>query len=304
MGDAYEMRAATPQDLDAVVELVDTADEAMGVAPDATREFLSWLWRIAATDLTRDTRLVHRGGEIAAFAQGTWREEEGGPLSLFVRVHPDHRDAGLDRRLVAWAESLAEQRGTEGVRASVPHVDDTAKDALRDRGYREVRAFYMMGRTLAADEDPGTPPSDVTLRTFEDGDERRLFDVHEASFADHWGFRPSVFETFIAELYGDDWDPSFVYIAEADGRAVGHLIGFRFEAQAFVGMLGVVPACRGRGIATAMLHRAFADASAKGFREVTLGVDAQNPHGAVALYEGVGMTVRRRDDTFDLGTES
>jgi ribosomal protein S18 acetylase RimI-like enzyme len=36
--------------------------------------------------------------------------------------------------------------------------------------------------------------------------------------------------------------------------------------------------------------------------EVRLYVDARNVHGAVALYEGVGMSVYRRYDTFDLGT--
>jgi hypothetical protein len=35
---------------------------------------------------------------------------------------------------------------------------------------------------------------------------------------------------------------------------------------------------------------------------VRLGVDAQNPTGAVALYESVGMTPYRSYDTFDLGT--
>jgi hypothetical protein len=35
---------------------------------------------------------------------------------------------------------------------------------------------------------------------------------------------------------------------------------------------------------------------------VRLGVDAQNPTGAVALYEGVGMTVSHAYDTYDRGT--
>ncbi len=33
-----------------------------------------------------------------------------------------------------------------------------------------------------------------------------------------------------------------------------------------------------------------------------LGVDSQNPTGAVALYESVGMTPYRAYDIFDLGT--
>lgn len=40
----------------------------------------------------------------------------------------------------------------------------------------------------------------------------------------------------------------------------------------------------------------------RGHHEVRLGVDAQNPTGAVALYEGVGMTAYRAYDIFDLGT--
>jgi hypothetical protein len=31
-------------------------------------------------------------------------------------------------------------------------------------------------------------------------------------------------------------------------------------------------------------------------------VDTQNVHGAVAVYEGVGMSVYRRYDVFDVGT--
>ena len=31
-------------------------------------------------------------------------------------------------------------------------------------------------------------------------------------------------------------------------------------------------------------------------------MDTQNVHGGVALYEGVGMSVYRRDDIFDIGT--
>jgi ribosomal protein S18 acetylase RimI-like enzyme len=67
-------------------------------------------------------------------------------------------------------------------------------------------------------------------------------------------------------------------------------------------MLGVIKPWRGRGIATALLHRAFAEIATRDRTEVKLGVDALNPHGAVALYESVGMTVERRMDIFEWGT--
>ena len=51
-----------------------------------------------------------------------------------------------------------------------------------------------------------------------------------------------------------------------------------------------------------LLRRAFAELAARGLREVRLGVDAENPTGAVALYEDVGMSPLRVYDTFELGT--
>lgn len=56
------------------------------------------------------------------------------------------------------------------------------------------------------------------------------------------------------------------------------------------------------GPGRSLLRRSFAELAGRGMREVRLGVDAQNVHAAVALYEGVGMSVHRRYDTFDLGT--
>jgi ribosomal protein S18 acetylase RimI-like enzyme len=46
----------------------------------------------------------------------------------------------------------------------------------------------------------------------------------------------------------------------------------------------------------------LAELADRGKREARLGVDAENPHGAVGLYEGVGMSVCRRYDSFDLDT--
>ena len=75
-----------------------------------------------------------------------------------------------------------------------------------------------------------------------------------------------------------------------------------FAGEANIESIGVVPAWRGRGIAKALLRRAFAALAKRGHHEVRLGVDAQNPTGAVALYESVGMTPYRSYDIFDLGT--
>lgn len=300
----FTARAATDADLDVIVRLVDEADRALGLDPDPIREFLTWIWHIPSTDLGRDTCLVLDGSEVACFAQGMWSREEGGPLDLLVRVHPNHVARGIGSWALAWGEALADERGSEGIRAQTADRDVAGRALLVSRGYVQVRSSWTMGRGLASAEDAGAAPAGVIIRAFETGrDERALHEVNEASFADHWGFRSIPYETFAAEMYGaEDWDPSLAHLAEVDGEVVGHSVALSFAGEGYVAVLGVVPARRGRGIAKALLRRSFAELAKRGHREVRLGVDAQNPTGAVALYESVGMTPYRAYDTFDLGT--
>jgi mycothiol synthase len=299
----YTQRPAIDADLDVVVRLIEDADRALGLDPDPIREYLTWIWHVPLTDLGRDTRLALKGSEVAGYAQGMWSLEEGGPLDSLIRVHPNHLGRGIGSWALAWVEALATERSSEGVRAQTVDRDVAGRALLLSRGYVRVRSSFTMGRKLDLEEDPGAPPAGTTIRVFETGkDERALFEVHEASFADHWGFRPISFETFEAEMYGADWDPSLAHLAEVDGAIVGHVVALSFAGDGYVAVLGVLPRWRGRGIAKALLRRAFAELARRGHREVRLGVDAQNPTGAVALYEGVGMTPYRSYDIFDLGT--
>lgn len=298
------MRPVTDADLDAVVHLVDEADRALGLEADPLREYLTWIWHLPSTDLARDTRLVVDGARPICYAQATWSSEEGGPLEASIRVHPEHVGRGLGSWALAWAEASAAERGADGVRARVADRDEAAHALLTSRGYVKVRSSWTMGRTLDPGEEPGAAPPGVTIRGFQEGrDEHVMHEAHEAAFAEHWGFRPVPYEVFEAQMYAADaWDPSLTCLAEADGQVVGHVMALSFEGESDIAILGVVPGWRGRGVAKALLRRAFAELADRGHREVRLSVDAQNPTGAVALYESVGMTPLRSYDAYDLGT--
>jgi mycothiol synthase len=188
------------------------------------------------------------------------------------------------------------------VRAFAADADAQAQELLRSRRYVHVRSGYTMQRGLEPDEDPGTPPAGVSIRRYDDADERALFEVDQASFAEHWGFRGTTFESFNEDLHGESWDPSLVFLAEGGEGTVGFAVSFVFQTCGYVDGLGVLKEWRGRGIGKALLHRSFAELASRGMPEVMLHVDAQNVHGAVALYERVGMSVYRRYGVCDLGT--
>ena len=302
--EGYLARPATLEDLDAVIALVDDLERSFGLEPDENRAELTWLWNLPAMDLDRDTRIVTLQGTVVGYADnGRVHPEQTGPWQLRARVHPSHRGRGVGTWLASWNEERIRPLAENGIRTDVIDRDEAAAQLLRSRGYTPVRSFFTMCRALTPGEDPGAEPPGVAIRPFRDVEEDRiLYELEEGSFADHWGYERASFESWNEALKGEDWDPSLVWIAEVDGTPAGFNVSFLFEECGFVGILGVIPEFRGRGIATTLLHRAFAEFAHRGRREAKLGVDALNTTGAVALYEKAGMRVCRRYDMYDLGT--
>ncbi len=61
-----------------------------------------------------------------------------------------------------------------------------------------------------------------------------------------------------------------------------------------MGRVGVgAPAWRRRGLAKALLARSLVAAREAGFTSAGLGVDAENPTGALGLYESLGFAPER-----------
>jgi ribosomal protein S18 acetylase RimI-like enzyme len=80
---------------------------------------------------------------------------------------------------------------------------------------------------------------------------------------------------------------------------VGALTASGSGDRGWVDELGVLVSHRGRGIGEALLRRSFGVFAGRGVRHVLLNVDAENPTGATALYERVGMRVAGRWDLWE-----
>jgi mycothiol synthase len=295
-------RPVTAEDLDAVVSLFETYDREVVGDVEPRREFLSWIWGRPYIDLARDTTLVTGADGPIGYAQAVHDPAGGGPVFGVGVVHPDHRGRGLGTWLLGWIEDVRGRVApSELVRIAVPAADAGAASLLASRGCRQVRTSWDLTRGLDTDLPTFDPPAGVSFRTFVTGqDERVFYEVANTAFVDHWDHRDQPYETYAADMYeADDWDPSLAIIAEADGEPVGELVALEFAAMGYIASVGVLGSHRGRGIARALLSRAFSDLASRGHRVVELTVDAQNPTGAVRLYEGMGMTVRRETHIYD-----
>ena len=246
-------------------------------------------------------------GSVAAYADlgGGY----GDPMRLWLdlRVRPGYEAAGPP--LLAVMERRARERATGPgealLRGIVPDRDAVTAALLHDAGMRVVRSSFRM--TIDLDLPPAQPvwPAGLSVRTLgpDEGDER-VFAAQQDGFADHWEFHPTPIGEWRHWMLRPPHDPSLWFLVEdRDDDLVAICLCRPYETgdpdMGWINILAVRPSWRRRGIARALLLHAFSAFRARGRLRAGLGVDAENTTGAVGLYEGVGMRVARRADTYE-----
>ena len=297
----YELRAPTLADLDAVADvfIADDLDDAGEVVLDA--DFIRTVWTRADFDLdTCAWVIVDAEGTIVAYAHVVLDAPDiAGSWGL---VHPEYRGRGLGSSLLDLIERRAAELlaglPTSRLRHSIDAGDGAAAAMLRARGIRPIRHFWHMGIDLEGSVEPAEAPEGIEIGGLETPEDLPVVHaVLAAAFAEDWGYHPEPFDRW-AEEYASDptYDPTLWLLAKDAEVPVGALAA---GDNGWVGEIGILSSHRGRGIAAALLRRSFATFAERGVGRVMLNVDAENPTGATALYERVGMRVIKRWDLWE-----
>ena len=129
-------------------------------------------------------------------------------------------------------------------------------------------------------------------------DVERWVETFNLSFIDHWGFHPLTVERRRHRLTDPNYRPERDLIAVApDGTFAAfchcHIDpadNARYErSEGWIGVLGTRRGYRKIGLGRAMLLAGMRLLKAEGMATAVLGVDAENPTGALRLYESVGF---------------
>jgi mycothiol synthase len=293
------LRPPTLDDLPAVSEFFCEL-EAAGGAGATEGDIRDWLTS-PTFDIEADFRLALDEDRIVGWCDVWDQNKAHERFFLDVRGQPTPEVYGV---LLDWGlERARAMAGNSAVcRAWGNATDGVFAEAVRERGFRLIRHFFRMEIDLAQDPEPPAWPEGITVRTFDPRESHAVYDAVLDAFADHWDFVPTAFDEWEHfSVRSSDFDPTLWFIAEQDGEIAGLSLcrPERRPGIGHVGLLGVRPAWRRRGLGTALLLHSLHELRARGRPKADLGVDAENTTGAVRLYERAGMRVARRSDSYE-----
>ncbi|MEP7356675.1 MAG: GNAT family N-acetyltransferase [Anaerolineales bacterium] len=310
-------RAANEADLPAVhaLFLAAAADEPHARLPsleDLKREFDD-PWSPPASD----TWLAQKpDGSLAAYGRiiANPAPEEQARAFLDGDVHPVYANGPVEEKLLDWLE----RRGNEVLRPIVAAHPGTELPILRiacwdkraerirgyeRRGFQPIRNFFRMRRDLK-DPIPDRPlPEGLAFRNYSLEIDERLRLADNEAFLDHWSHEPvseNDWQQFIIQGTAFRADLTWA-VMDSDEVAAYSLNRYDPEeteregyGAGWIGSLGTRRPWRKRGLASALLVKSMRSFKQAGLDYVVLGVDAQNPTGALGLYEGLGFKMIKR----------
>jgi mycothiol synthase len=312
-------RLRLPDDLLALSEMHNRACEADGLDErESPEEWETWFAHPSGFDPRVDCLVGEVDGQIMCYAQARASDDNDGGrnYSCGGEVDPSHRGQGIGRALLR--HNLHHQRERARLEAAAPEASGLAIERrleswafevqarrlrlLESEGFAAVRWFFEMLRPNLDDIADMPLPDGLEIRPVVPEDHRKIWAADIEAFRDHWGASEESEEAYQRFFGPPEFRPELWRVAW-DGDEVAGVVMNRVlttfneqtaERRGLLAGVSVRRPWRRRGLARALVAqslRAFRDV---GMSSAVLGVDADNPTGALGVYEDNGFVVHQR----------
>lgn len=271
------IRPASIDDLDGIFQLFEARDRAAFGQVEVLRRHVAEAFELLSTD-----QLVTVGSGIEGYAKLSGSRE-------VVIVGDDGTD------LLAALEARAAERGFARISAVVARGDERFDGLVRDSGFVHHGDMLRMWRPLSEPFAEPAWPDGIGVRTYEAADAAAVVALLDDAYAWDETYAPLPLDEWVQWMTGDvEFDPALWFLAERDGELLACALHWApVDGRGWVKDLAVSASERGRGLGAALLRHGFAAYVARGAVGAGLKVHAENPTGAVRLYEREGFTVDR-----------
>jgi GNAT superfamily N-acetyltransferase len=268
-------------------------------------------------DPARDVLLAEVDGQPVGYTNVNHSINDDGEQILWFGgfVLPEWRGMGIGTAFIRWNERRLREIAAEHPHAGPRYMQTWSARSMPDRtafvadeGFDVVRYGYQMIRPLS-EPIPGLPlPDGIEVRSVTVEHYRAIWEARNEAFRDHWGHREGTendYQRFLSwplaqpEYWQVAWDVATNEVAGQVQVTIFARDNERFGLKrGFTDPIFVRRPYRKRGLAKALIARALRVLEEAGMEEATLFVDAQNPSGALKLYEDMGYRVYRETFTY------
>lgn len=257
------------------------------------------------SDPKKDMIFAEINGDAVAYSRvENWQEKDPNDriYSFFIHILPNWRNQGIEEALIHWCEArleiIAQEHPQDSKRyfQTYNNAHKTAhNEILLSQGYEAARFSIEMSRLL--DEIPEEElPDGIEVRPVRDEDTYKIWRASIEAFRDHWGFSEPKDEDYISYKGSKYFQPDLWQVAWDGDEVVSSVMNYiehdynqkYHRKRGWTENISTRREWRRRGIARALIVRSMHMHKAKGMTEVALGVDTNNPNGALRLYQSLG----------------
>jgi mycothiol synthase len=268
----------------------------------------------SSLDPPRDVLLAELDGRTIGMTGVERVVRDGQPVyEMWGAVAPGQRRRGLGSALLDWSLARIRQRAAiedPGVAVNVQadsEDQETGHRALLARdGFQPVRHFFLMRRPTLEYVPDAPLPEGLEIRPVTEAHRRTILEAEFEAFEDHWGNRERSEESFTATLSKAELDTDLWIVAWDGDQVAGAVENWIWPEEneelgvkrGWLERISVRRPWRRRGLARAITAASLVRLREAGMHEAMLGVDSENPNGALGLYEGIGFEVHSRSAAY------
>jgi ribosomal protein S18 acetylase RimI-like enzyme len=280
-------------------------------AADTLEDYINSFIHRPHFDHKKDILLINVDGQNIANGHCYWDKELDGNYrySFWMNLRPEWRGQGIERILAKFLFDRLDEMSSQ-------HPDDTQKfyqiytaqtrqwqiDMLEGFSFKPIRYMFRMSRPCSKPIEPLPLPEGLEIRQPTPEQYRQVWEADVEAFRDHWGMSEPNEERYQAWQKESYFQPEMWKVAWDGNEIAGMVLNFidHAENEAYDRKRGYTEDIstrrpwRKQGIATALLTQSIKMFQEMGMEDTALGVDAENPTGALRLYERVGYEEYRR----------
>ena len=262
-----------------------------------------------------DMLLAEFQKEVIGYSRVYWlplHEDRRNYIHL-VNLSPEWRNKGIMEAMTRFNEERLKEIADN-------HQDDIEKmyccycsedqnewsRILENFDYKIARYYFKMVNNDLDNIAEYPLPEGIEVREVEENQYRKIWEAAKEAFKDEWNEPEWQEEWFYEFLESPNFQPELWQVAWDGDEVVGMVLNYIDEKEnekydrkrGYTENICVRKQWRGQGIAKALISSSLKILKDEGMEEAALGVDAENPSGALHLYKKMGFEKKKTSMTY------